>query len=129
MFRIIKLFFRGKNFKWGIGITFMLFSVVLGTLLYIQHLRTDVANLTGSYNQLRERNDNLEIRYNDAVTNHRTEINEMTNMMNRFVSLRQEDTVRIRQLEQQFRGIQDEKIKECLNVVLPDDIIDSLFNN
>lgn len=125
--RVIKILFMGKNLKYGIGALVGLATLVGGSILYVNHLRSTVQDLEVSYREVIASNKSKDETIARQERLFSSELKAVNTLFDKYIQLSEQDRSRVRDLENYFSGIDDEKLQECLNTRVSDEFVDQLF--
>lgn len=125
--RVIKILFMGKNIKYGIGALVGITTLVGGSILYVNHLRSTVQDLEVSYREVIASNKMMSQTIERQEKLFSSELKAVNSLFDKYLQLSEQDRSRVRDLELYFSGVDDEQLQECLNTRVGDDFIDQLF--
>lgn len=127
MFRVIRVLFKGKNLKISLIVFGAIASILAGGIGYTMHLRSTVSDLRESNELIQQNNAELRTQINENQLRFHREVNALNKSFEQYSELLRGFQLQNENLQRGFNEITDENIRQCLDIQLPDDVVDSLF--
>lgn len=111
-------------------------AVVIGlvTVLTLSGLNA-YGDLKSRYNESQkslatalDKQEELSLTINQMNEDHKVEIDRLHGAMDIYVEQTKKDQIRLTELQNAIRGIEDEETKKCFDTRVPDAVLDSLFH-
>lgn len=105
------------------------------TIILCSSLLLGIFAMYSKYDELKQnhaisiqKNSQLSLTIEQMNREHSEEVSRLHQAMNIYVEQTKKDQIRLTELQNAIRGIEDEETKKCFDTRVPDAVLDSLFH-
>jgi len=128
MLRLIGTLFATKKAKFAILGGIAATSLVIGAVVYVNHLKSTVDDLRTSNTTLQIQNSTLSETMRRNREQYERDIDQLNRLYSKYMEILRFNELRNEELGILLNEIEDEQIRQCLDVNLPSNIIDRMFD-